>query len=59
MLALFPFEPPLYEARSIPIRYVGHPLADEIAMRTDRTRRGRGWAWTPAPGSPRFSPAAG
>ena len=36
MLALFPFEPPLYEARSIPIRYVGHPLADEIAMRTDR-----------------------
>ena len=36
MLALFPFEPPIYEARSIPVRYVGHPLADEIAMRTDR-----------------------
>ena len=36
MLVLFPFEPPIYEARSIPVRYVGHPLADEIAMRTDR-----------------------
>ena len=36
MLALFPFEPPLYESRSIPVRFVGHPLADEIAMRTSR-----------------------
>ena len=36
MLALFPFEPPLYEARSIPVRFVGHPLADDIAMRTSR-----------------------
>ena len=37
MLALFPFEPPLYEERSIPVRFVGHPLADEIAMHTGRT----------------------
>ena len=36
MLALFPFEPELYDAHSIPVRFVGHPLADEIAMRTDR-----------------------
>ena len=36
MLALFPFEPPIYDARSIPVRFVGHPLADEIAMRTSR-----------------------
>ena len=36
MLALFPFEPPLYESHSIPVRFVGHPLADEIAMHTDR-----------------------
>jgi len=36
MLALFPFESPLYEERSIPVRFVGHPLADEIAMRTSR-----------------------
>lgn len=36
MLALFPFEPPVYRARSIPVRFVGHPLADEIPMRIDR-----------------------
>ena len=36
MLALFPFEPPIYDAHSIPVRFVGHPLADEIAMRTSR-----------------------
>ena len=37
MLALFPFEPPFYHERAIPVRYVGHPLADEIAMRTCRS----------------------
>ena len=37
MLALFPFEPPFYDAHSIPVRFVGHPLADEIAMRTSRS----------------------
>jgi lipid-A-disaccharide synthase len=31
MLALFPFEPPLYEAAGIPVTYVGHPLAQEAA----------------------------
>ena len=36
MLTLFPFESPLYDAHSIPVRFVGHPLADEIAMRTSR-----------------------
>ncbi len=36
MLALFPFEPPIYEGWSIPVRFVGHPLADEIAMRSSR-----------------------
>ncbi|WP_232368514.1 lipid-A-disaccharide synthase [Azospira inquinata] len=30
MLCLFPFEPELYEARGIPVTYVGHPLADII-----------------------------
>lgn len=28
MLALFPFEPPLYEKAGVPVSYVGHPLAD-------------------------------
>ena len=31
MLALFPFEPPLYEAAGIAVTYVGHPLAHEAA----------------------------
>jgi lipid-A-disaccharide synthase len=30
MLCMFPFEPALYEARGIPVSYVGHPLADII-----------------------------
>jgi lipid-A-disaccharide synthase len=37
MLALFPFEPPLYEAARIPVTYVGHPLAADAA--TPDTRR--------------------
>ena len=36
MLALFPFEPALYEQWSIPVRFVGHPLADEIALHGSR-----------------------
>jgi lipid-A-disaccharide synthase len=31
MLALFPFEPPLYEAAGIAVTYVGHPLAQVAA----------------------------
>jgi lipid-A-disaccharide synthase len=31
MLALFPFEPPIYEAAGIPVTFVGHPLAQEAA----------------------------
>ena len=37
MLALFPFEPPLYEAEGIPVTYVGHPMAADAA--THGTRR--------------------
>ena len=37
MLALFPFEVPLYESANIPVTYVGHPLAAEAA--TAATRR--------------------
>lgn len=36
MLALFPFEAPLYEAERIPVTYVGHPLADMLPMSPDR-----------------------
>jgi lipid-A-disaccharide synthase len=36
MLALFPFEPPLYEAAGIPVTYVGHPMAQDAARHTTR-----------------------
>ena len=32
MLALFPFEAPLYEKAGVPVTYVGHPLADLIPL---------------------------
>ena len=36
MLALFPFEPPLYESAGIPVTFVGHPLAAEAAALSSR-----------------------
>lgn len=36
LLALFPFEPALYEARGIPVSYVGHPLADVLPLEDGR-----------------------
>lgn len=36
MLALFPFEPPLYEKAGIPVTYVGHPLAEMLPDVPDR-----------------------
>ena len=35
MLALFPFEPALYEAVNMPVTYIGHPLADELPLKPD------------------------
>ena len=32
ILALFPFEPALYEKQGIPVSYVGHPLADLLPV---------------------------
>ncbi|HET9122059.1 MAG TPA: lipid-A-disaccharide synthase [Acidiferrobacteraceae bacterium] len=32
MLVLFPFETKLYREHNIPVTYVGHPMADEIAL---------------------------
>jgi lipid-A-disaccharide synthase len=31
ILALFPFEPPIYEKAGVPVTFVGHPLAQEAA----------------------------
>lgn len=36
MLALFPFEQPLYEQAGIPVTYVGHPLADILPVVPNR-----------------------
>jgi lipid-A-disaccharide synthase len=36
MLSLFPMEPPLYAKAGVPVKFVGHPLASEIPLQTDR-----------------------
>jgi len=36
VLALFPFEPAIYEKSGVPVTYVGHPLADLIPLESDR-----------------------
>ena len=36
ILALFPFEPAIYERAGVPVAYVGHPLADEFPDYPDR-----------------------
>jgi lipid-A-disaccharide synthase len=37
MLCLFPFESAIYARHGVAQRFVGHPLADEIAWRSDQT----------------------
>ncbi len=36
MLALFPFEARFYEEHGVPVRFVGHPLANTIPLEADR-----------------------
>lgn len=36
MLTLFPFEAQFYQDHQVPVRFVGHPLADSIAPQVDR-----------------------
>lgn len=35
MLALFPFESPIYDKAGIPVTYIGHPLADVLPIEPD------------------------
>ena len=37
VLALFPFEPALYESAGVAVTYVGHPLADELPLKPSKT----------------------
>lgn len=36
ILALFPFEPKIYEEAGVPVSYVGHPMADVLPLAPDR-----------------------
>ncbi len=36
LLALFPFEPPLYAKAGLPVTYVGHPMADMLPLANQR-----------------------
>jgi lipid-A-disaccharide synthase len=36
LLALFPFEPPLYEKTGLSVTYVGHPVADVLPLQVNR-----------------------
>ncbi|MEK7259077.1 MAG: lipid-A-disaccharide synthase [Pseudomonadota bacterium] len=39
VLALFPFETAIYDRHNVPVRFIGHPLADTIEIRTDDEAR--------------------
>lgn len=36
ILALFPFEPKIYQEAGVPVSYVGHPMADVLPQQPDR-----------------------
>ncbi len=38
VLCLFPMEPPIYARHGIDARFVGHPMADEIPLHSDRDK---------------------
>jgi lipid-A-disaccharide synthase len=41
VLSIFPFEEPFLREHEVPVRYIGHPLADEIPLEVDRVQARR------------------
>lgn len=48
MAVVFPFEVPFYESANVPVRFVGHPLVDEIGAPSERNAILRGLGLDPA-----------
>jgi len=44
VLAVFPFEPPLYRRAGVPVEFVGHPLLDQLGAAPSREAARRGLA---------------
>lgn len=48
MLCLYPFETEIYRQHGVPVRFVGHPLADDIATSTEQAAARAGLGLAPA-----------
>ncbi len=48
MLVVFPFEVPIYEKENVPVRFVGHPLIEELAEMMSRDQFGKRFGIDPA-----------
>lgn len=48
VLAVFPFEAPLYRRAGVPVRFVGHPLLDQVAGAPTRVEARAGLGLSPA-----------
>lgn len=46
ILTLFPFESNFYHQHKVPVQYVGHPLADHIALKQNNAHLRKAWGYT-------------
>ncbi|NBB83232.1 MAG: lipid-A-disaccharide synthase [Alphaproteobacteria bacterium] len=56
MLSIFPFEAEFLARHRVPVRYIGHPLADDIPLAVDRTEARRCLGLAPGPGDTATEP---
>ncbi|WP_045097731.1 lipid-A-disaccharide synthase [Legionella fallonii] len=47
VLTLFPFEEAFYQRHSVPVQFVGHPLADSIALQHDHSQQKKHLGYIP------------